>query len=319
MKDRHFYSIDILRGWVAILVCLYHLSEGFLADQDVLRFLFSRGYLGVEIFFVISGFVIPYTMYLRKHQYSDTGTFLLKRLIRIEPPYWASILLIFLVDYISKFFVHYEDKVIHVDYPNLLYHILHINDFLDEPWLKGIYWSLAVEVQYYLFAAMIFPLIFSESKWLRYAFLFAFCMGRWTEWDHSVFYYGCHFVSGILFFQFKTGMITRKDFFIAMVICWGITFWCFDLYHLSAVIFAILVIYFLNYKIRPFIFLGTISYSFYLIHIQVAWVLMDACRRSYPATHPYYHMTLSLLAAIVASVIFYYLVERPSHKLAKRF
>lgn len=301
------------------MVCLYHLSEGFLKEHDFLRYIFSRGYLGVEIFFVISGFVIPYTMYLRNHQYRDTGNFLLKRLIRIEPPYWASIMLIFLVDYISKFFVHYEDKVIQIDYQNLLYHVLHINDFLDEPWLKGIYWSLAVEVQYYLLAALVFPFVFSENKWLRYGFLFLLCMGRWTELDHSVFYYGCHFVSGMLFFHYRTGKISRKEFVWAMLVCWGITYWCFDLYHLSAVAFAILVMYYLNFRIKPFIFLGTISYSFYLIHIQVAWVLMDACRRSYPATHPYLHMFLSLMAAIAASALFYYLVERPSHKLAKKF
>lgn len=301
------------------MVCLYHLSEGFLKEHDFLRYIFSRGYLGVEIFFVISGFVIPYTMFLRNHQYRDTGNFLLKRLIRIEPPYWASIMLIFLVDYISKFFVHYEDKVIQIDYQNLLYHVLHINDFLDEPWLKGIYWSLAVEVQYYLLAALVFPFVFSENKWLRYGFLFLLCMGRWTELDHSVFYYGCHFVSGMLFFHYRTGKISRKEFVWAMLVCWGITYWCFDLYHLSAVAFAVLVMYFLNFRIKPFIFLGTISYSFYLIHIQVAWVLMDACRRSYPATHPYLHMFLSLMAAIAASALFYYLVERPSHKLAKKF
>ncbi len=301
------------------MVCLYHLSEGFLKEHDFLRYIFSRGYLGVEIFFVISGFVIHYTMYLRNHQYRDTGNFLLKRLIRIEPPYWASIMLIFLVDYISKFFVHYEDKVIQIDYQNLLYHVLHINDFLDEPWLKGIYWSLAVEVQYYLLAALVFPFVFSENKWLRYGFLFLLCMGRWTELDHSVFYYGCHFVSGMLFFHYRTGKISRKEFVWATLVCWGITYWCFDLYHLSAVAFAVLVMYFLNFRIKPFIFLGTISYSFYLIHIQVAWVLMDACRRSYPATHPYLHMFLSLMAAIAASALFYYLVERPSHKLAKKF
>ncbi len=301
------------------MVCLYHLSEGFLKEHDFLRYIFSRGYLGVEIFFVISGFVIPYTMYLRNHQYRDTGNFLLKRLIRIEPPYWASIMLIFLVDYISKFFVHYEDKVIQIDYQNLLYHVLHINDFLDEPWLKGIYWSLAVEVQYYLLAALVFPFVFSENKWLRYGLLFLLCMGRWTELDHSVFYYGCHFVSGMLFFHYRTGKISRKEFVWAILVCWGITYWCFDLYHLSAVAFAVLVMYFLNFRIKPFIFLGTISYSFYLIHIQVAWVLMDACRRSYPASHPYLHMFLSLMAAVAASSLFYYLVERPSHKLAKKF
>ena len=140
----------MLRGLVALLVCLYHFTEGFLPQEHPLRFIFSRGYLGVEIFFVISGFVIPYTMYKSNYQFRDAGRFMLKRLARIEPPYWLSIALIFFIDYLASFSIHYRDKVIVFDWKDLFYHILHINDFLDKPWLKGIYWSLAIEIQYYL-------------------------------------------------------------------------------------------------------------------------------------------------------------------------
>lgn len=50
MQKKHLYSIDMLRGLVALLVCLYHFTEGFLPQEHPLRFIFSRGYLGVEIF-----------------------------------------------------------------------------------------------------------------------------------------------------------------------------------------------------------------------------------------------------------------------------
>lgn len=318
MKENHFYSIDLLRGTVALLVCMYHLSEGFLTEGDWVRIVFSRGYLGVEIFFVISGFVIPYTMWTRNHQYLDTPRFLIKRLIRIEPPYWMSIVLIFVIDYLSKFFVHYVDKPIVIEPMNLFYHVLHLNDILGLPWLKGIYWSLAVEVQYYLFIALIFPFIFSHNPKTRYAFLFLFCLGRWLNIDHSVFYYGCHFVSGILFFQLTAGLISKKEFVISLAFFWGITLWCFDIYHLSAVIFSVLVMYYAQYNFKPMVFMGKISYSFYLIHIQVAWVLMDAYVRSYPNGNKYEQMFLCILTAVIASTVFYYLFEKPSHALAKK-
>ncbi len=318
MQTRHYLSLDILRGFVAILVCFYHLTEGFLPEDNILRTVFSRGYLGVEIFFVISGFVIPYTMYQRSHRYADTGRFLLRRLIRIEPPYWMSIVLVFLVDYILTFSRHYKDKLLVFDLQNILLHIFHLNDVVGEPWLRGIYWSLAIEVQFYVLMAIIFPLLASKSDWLRYLCLILFCMGRWINIEHSVLYYGCHFVCGVLFFQYAQGIISKREFVISMLCCWGITFWCFDIYHLSAVVGSALIIYFFNVHIGPLVFMGKISYSFYLIHIPVAWVLTDFLGKSYPGGNPYVHISIGVAMAILAAYIFYLIIEKPCHILAKK-
>ncbi len=49
------------------------------------------GYLGVDIFFVISGFVIPWSLYRTRYAIRDYPRFLLKRNVRLYPPYLASI------------------------------------------------------------------------------------------------------------------------------------------------------------------------------------------------------------------------------------
>lgn len=316
MQGKHLYSIDMLRGLVALLVCLYHFTEGFYAEGHWIRIVFSRGYLGVEIFFIISGFVIPYSMYKTDYHQGKAGSFLLKRLIRIEPPYWCSILLIFAIDYVTTFFRHYKDKVIVYNWRDLLYHVLHLNDFMDQPWLKGIYWSLAIEVQYYILMALIFPFIifrnFRQTIWV----LLAFCLGRWIDSDKLVFYYGCHFVTGIVLFNYYIGQLNSKQLKIGLLICYGMTLWSFDLYHLSASIGATMFILFANYWIPPLVFLGKISYSFYLIHIQVGWTILDALRRSYPEYGLLQSMLLSIALTIFCSYLFYLIIEKPSHRWA---
>ncbi len=318
MQKRHLDSIDMLRGIVALLVCLYHFTGGFLPETSLFRYVFSKGYLGVEIFFVISGFVIPYTMYKSHYDWKQFGRFLLKRLARIEPPYWCSILLIFIIDYFSTFFRHYKDKVIHVDAKDLLYHFFHLNDFVNQPWMKGIYWSLAIEIQYYILMALLYPLICFKNKWMSITVLIVFILGRWLEWDHTVFYYGCHFAIGIVLFNSHIGTVSDKLIWPMILILFGFTYWCFDIYHLSAVVFAVLFIRFFNLAIQPLKFLGKISYSFYLIHLQVGWSMIDACLRSYPNEDPLQLILLSIPCVVIASYFFFILIEKPSHLLARR-
>jgi peptidoglycan/LPS O-acetylase OafA/YrhL len=318
MQKNHLYSLDMLRGLVALLVCLYHLTDGFFPVEHWLKIIFSRGYLGVEIFFVISGFVIPYTMYKTNYTLRDAGSFILRRLTRIEPPYWCSILLIFIGEYLSRHLRYYKDKIIIIDWYDILTHVLHLNDLINKPWLRGIYWSLAIEVQYYLLIALIFPLLIFKNRYLSYTVLLIFCLLRWIEWPHTVFYYGCHFAIGILLFNAFVGTISKIELFVSLSIAFVLTWWCFDLYHLSAVFGAVIFIWFFNFNIKPFVFLGKISYSFYLIHIQFGWSVFDYLLREYPYDSKIKFLIYSVLVAILASIIFYYLIERPSHLLARK-
>src|ERR1700712_4724969 len=83
-------SIEFLRGIASAMVCFFHLSCGnpeFLSDNNLLKRIGSIGWSGVEIFFVISGFVIPYAMYKKQYNINNFFSFLRKRIIRIEPPY----------------------------------------------------------------------------------------------------------------------------------------------------------------------------------------------------------------------------------------
>ena len=51
------------------------------------------GWAGVEVFFVISGFIIPFTLWQSGYRLKNYARFILKRIIRLDPPYLLSILL----------------------------------------------------------------------------------------------------------------------------------------------------------------------------------------------------------------------------------
>ena len=78
-------TVDALRAVAALWVCLWHFTLG--------TGIGAHGYLGVTIFFVISGFIVPHSMMRSGYTLAAWPTFMLKRLARLEPPYLASIVL----------------------------------------------------------------------------------------------------------------------------------------------------------------------------------------------------------------------------------
>ncbi|HEX5626099.1 MAG TPA: hypothetical protein VFX48_08790, partial [Saprospiraceae bacterium] len=88
-------------------------------------------------------------------------------------------------------------------------------------------------------------------------------------------------------------------------------------YHLSAVVGAAAFIYQVNIMVKPLVFMGMISYSFYLIHIQIGWTMMDGLVRYFPNGNLLIYLGISILFTIFASWLFYRFVEKPSHRLSR--
>lgn len=87
--QRHIYlNLDAMRGVAAICVMLYHFSP-FISDGRVL----ASSYLAVDLFFLLSGFVIAHAYDKKIESGMGFGTFLLIRLIRLYPLYLAGTLL----------------------------------------------------------------------------------------------------------------------------------------------------------------------------------------------------------------------------------
>ena len=82
----HYDLLDGLRGVAALLVLWYHVFEGyqFAGNQPIIEFM-NHGYLAVDFFFILSGFVIGYAYDDRMRRTLTLGGFFKRRLIRLHP------------------------------------------------------------------------------------------------------------------------------------------------------------------------------------------------------------------------------------------
>ena len=104
-------GLQAIRGIAALSVMLFH--GGQIIEEhtgySVVSDLFNQGYLGVDIFFVLSGFIIAYTRITTKE---SKLSFLLKRIARIFPPYWiATTLLIVAYTLFPQHNQHYKTTI----------------------------------------------------------------------------------------------------------------------------------------------------------------------------------------------------------------
>src|SRR5208282_311558 len=96
LGEKRFLLVDALRGIAAMSVVVFHLAEGHHVDQFMtvapvwLITVIEHGDLGVAIFFVLSGFVIAHSLYGRNVTLSLAGRFMLRRSLRLDPPYWVA-------------------------------------------------------------------------------------------------------------------------------------------------------------------------------------------------------------------------------------
>ena len=80
----HYNILDGLRGAAALMVVWYHVFEGFAFAEGSAIDVFNHGYLAVDFFFMLSGFVISYAYDDRWNKMS-MGDFFKRRLVRLHP------------------------------------------------------------------------------------------------------------------------------------------------------------------------------------------------------------------------------------------
>ena len=150
-----FLFLDALRGIAALAVVVHHGLEGKHVDgltsilPGWIVAAVESGGLGVGIFFAISGFVIAHSVYADRVTLPFAGRFMLRRSIRLDPPYWLAIALVLASATLSAMVLPGK-AALEVSGSQLLAHLVYLQEMLGHPHLNIVFWTLCLEVQFYL-------------------------------------------------------------------------------------------------------------------------------------------------------------------------
>lgn len=141
--------LDGLRGLAIVLVMFFHFGQGLNRqnlEQHAFRTLFDFGGSGVDLFFVLSGFLITGILLNSRHSDNYFSRFYMRRILRIFPLYCFSVLVVWL------FVIPAEHPGVTADLRNkLIWNLGYVQNWrLDCVPHLGHYWSLAIEEQFYL-------------------------------------------------------------------------------------------------------------------------------------------------------------------------
>jgi peptidoglycan/LPS O-acetylase OafA/YrhL len=278
------------------------------------------GYTGVYIFFVISGFIIPYSLYRSGYTPGNFGRFMVKRAIRLYPPYLISIPISLLAANFVLAPMH-AGPAIHVSARQLLYHLVFINDLTGVPWVNVVYWTLAIEWQWYVLAGLFLGLLVSRNAFLRFIpvaaamVLYFLCTS-----DRVVFHTLPMFLIGVFVFQYKIGLMGRSRLLLLLAAMLWAMRWPTGWTEAGIAVATGLLIAFVSFRHRIADFLGDVSYSVYLVHLPLGVGLICWLSRVLPYASWYLGAldAVGMAAAVAASAVLYRWVEKPSQDLSSR-
>ncbi|MFV5925962.1 acyltransferase family protein [Klebsiella aerogenes] len=320
--------LDSLRGVACLMVMIMHFYEQTdLNSLSIFRYL-GIGQVGVVIFFLISGFVIPFSI---KDRPGQVAPFVVSRFFRLYPAFWISLLLAFT----SKEFISNEMVTIKTIFAN----ITMAPGLFRQEMLYPVYWTLLVELFFYLLCILMYivgvlynnktKFIFScsclvislFSAFARYklgtpspvgiisAISLMFFSGLWREWQlngdseckrFSLIYLLCFFVvfPMVAYFSYGDGRTYEGCLYYIVNYFVGIILF---------VLFTSKVKLGNNYLY----WLGMVSYSAYLMHPFV----LDLFVKYIGINGPFslYKFLCYIFVSLVLAYISYKIVEKPSH------
>jgi peptidoglycan/LPS O-acetylase OafA/YrhL len=316
--------MDMLRGVAAISVCLFHccFAGEFLPHESVLSTIAQFGDKGVQIFFILSGYIIPYSLYQSKYTPRNIGNFLLRRILRIHPPYLLALFLT--VTSLSLVLKQPLDLSVESVLNNFFYTV----PYSSSPWLLNVSWTLGIELQFYFVVGLFFPFFCSKKRVVRWFSILLFLFACFSSSFFSAFANPWYifptwtpfFVLGIIIFLYENRLIPKPDFILLSLLTFTVLLFEYTKL-LSAVsfltFFFILLCPRLN-EVGMTTYLGKISFSIYLIHLPV--ILLTAhfmkIKNMISVSSDFAVLTL-LTSSVISGVLFFYVCEKPFLILAK--
>ncbi len=358
-STRHFAFLDGIRGWAAFGVVLFHLQLDRLetelvharAPQRLLDVL-GTGKLGVAVFFVLSGLVIAYSLRANLETETeggagfDVGNFVLRRFVRLTPPYHAAIVvaLVFALGAALEGGHEYLPGGSPFGLARLFTHLIYAQELLGFVNFNDVFWTLSIELQFYLaFATLVFvhdrlsrirphrstlQVLYGISAALSLLWPFGL-LGDESRaiWFAPLWY---SFMLGVLLFARWRRQIPAWALAAYMVLLTAAPLVAGregDFAWVSVATTALLWTAIERERLghwladRPSQFLGRVSYSLYLIHTPVlgaALVVAAKVLGEPTVAKQILGIVIGVVASLVAAEIFYRAVERPAIMMSRR-
>ena len=299
------------------------------ADQSWIVIPAYCGHFGVNLFFVISGFVLalPFAKRAFNEQTApDLKPYYLRRITRIEPPYLLNLIVIFLI--------HWEQRgegprLI----PNLIASLVYSHGLVygRESLINGVAWSLEIEIQFYLLVPLLVKMFRLRSaaarRWLLVALIIGFgLLSQWVIYPSgsarlclTLLNFAHYFLTGFLLADlYLTGKLRRADkrlswdiVTLAASVAILATLSRFgQLYFLLPLMVGLLYAgFFLGrlsnalVRMRWIVIIGGMCYTIYLYHILIISNLMTKTIPFASITRPF-NLDFALQCLMILPVVF---------------
>jgi peptidoglycan/LPS O-acetylase OafA/YrhL len=331
--------LDLLRLVAVLAVVIYHYAfRGAAADGYTtvslsgIEGVAKYGYLGVQFFFIISGFVIAYSAEGR-----SAANFAIARFARIYPGFLVCMTVTFLVS------LAIGGPRFAVSLPQWLGNLLIVSPAVKQPFMDGAYWSIVYEITFYGWVFLLASLTNFRRNiewiviaWLAISMLNIFLihsgvMSRLFLTDQSGF-----FVEGLLLYEIYKG---RRDvaLYLLLALAAAISIdqafigaiWVREHFHIqidniviAAVCLAALGSVALSLCVRRMplpapvlLAVGGLTYPMYLLHQHIGFMLLNRFEGRASAT---ILIGCTMVLMLAASWLVWRLVERPAQKRLKR-
>lgn len=283
-KSNRFQELDALRGLAALMVVFFHFTLG-RAEANIG---FKLGTTGVDLFFIISGFVI----FMSISKVKSSRDFVINRISRLYPTYWACVTFTFLLISIINLSNHNNIPIFkYIGNMTMFQYYLKISD------LDGPYWTMIIEMIFYIFILLLF-----HFKILRYfnllGILLSITLVVSTYFLNNnlvqklfiaipFFQFVPLFIAGSIFYKIYTEKKRLFENYILIITCLICQIVLFKFSGRSSMFInhveysSMLILYFFIFTLfvsgnlkfivsRPSLFLGKISFALYLIHQYVS-------------------------------------------------
>ncbi|HYL33204.1 MAG TPA: acyltransferase [Stellaceae bacterium] len=336
-SQKRLRGIDALRGIAALAVCLFHYTDSFprtTGDALHVGFDLGQGIHGVDLFLVISGFVIFMTLEKSRSTYD----FLTARVARLYPAFIVCLLVTTSVLYLSNL------SVLQPTLGRFLANVSMVPYVFGQDVVDGVYWTLAYEAAFYVMAATVIRRCGLDRVELVCIpwFAMALVMRLWPVliW-HSPYLllmarlatsggYAGLFIMGIMLYRICAGQARVLTYFMLAVCLLNtlvgppINVEPLSNVAYAAIMCAVALLVWLGGTNRfpekllwPLIFLGDISYSFYLLHDDIGFVMMNRLLKW--GVDARLTLLVTFAFAVALSYAMNRLVERPGQRALRSF